>query len=59
MPGWALKVPETLQIMQPKNTTGTAVQWELERSGVILEKIVRPQHPVGRLARALDWQRFD
>src|ERR1039457_7698471 len=42
--------------MQPKKTAGVAVQWELERHGTILEKIINPQHP---LARALDWQRFD
>ena len=45
--------------MQPKKTTGVAVQWELERNGTILERIVNPQHPLVRLARALDWQRFD
>ena len=45
--------------MQPKNTTGVAVQWELARSGTILEKIINPQHPLARLARALDWKRFD
>ena len=45
--------------MQPKKTTGVAVQWELERGGTILEKIINPQHPLVRLAQALDWQRFD
>src|ERR1039457_194069 len=45
--------------MQPKKTAGVAVQWELERHGTILEKIINPQHPLARLARALDWQRFD
>ena len=45
--------------MQPKNTTGVAVQWELEHSGTILEKIINPHHPLVRLARALDWKRFD
>ena len=45
--------------MQPKKTAGAAVQWDLERSGTILEKIINPQHPLVRLAHALDWRRFD
>ena len=58
LPGWALEVAAGLQIMQPKNAPGAAVQRKLERRGTILAKSVRPQQPLVRLARSLDWPRF-
>ena len=45
--------------MQPKKTTGVAVQWELERNSAILEELINHQHPLVRLAQTVNWKRFD
>jgi transposase, IS5 family len=45
--------------MKPKMTTDTPIQLDLERHGAILEKIIDDKHALVKLAKSIDWQRFE
>ena len=45
--------------MKPQKTSDMPIQLELERHGAILEKIINQKHALVKLAKGIDWKRFE